>query len=384
MLELSSRTISDAALPRDPEGIFEKVLRQRKILKLIWHLTNRCNYSCSYCYVKVNRFENDLPTEQMLAIADTINDARVATVQLTGGEVLLRPDFLAIVGRLSSEIKLGVATNGSLLTDRIVRALADREAFISISIDHFRHEQNVITRIGADTEALLATVRRLVDAGLKVGVSTVVTRANVQDIEAIASHFRQLGVSIWKAIVLSDLGEATDSGMYARSSLTYDEQEQAIRHLYRLRRELLSTQFEIRSSATPHPAFFETFGQERGCGSSCYCGYVKAVVKHDGGVVPCDSIRYPGDYLHKGFAVPSLLDGGSLRAIFDQSPLFQYWALATAGSVPAGCSNCEYFAQCRGFCRGNSMALAGKPPGLFGPTTECARRTRLRHERGMR
>ena len=85
-----------------------EMLGRRKLLKVIWHLTNRCNFACTYCYVKVNRFQIDLSTDQMLSIADQINAAEAGSVQLTGGEALLRPDMLEILDRLSRGIAISV------------------------------------------------------------------------------------------------------------------------------------------------------------------------------------------------------------------------------------------------------------------------------------
>ncbi len=369
--------------PTPPEvhnGDLEKLLSRRKILKLMWHLTNRCNLACSYCYVKVNRFTTDLPTEKMLEIADRINEAGVGTVQMTGGEVSLRPDLLEIVDRISRKVQIGLATNGSHITPDMARFFAERGVFVSLSIDHVIDARNVLTRKGSDTPLLLANLRILVEAGVKTGVSSVITRANFRDVAALAKHFHELGVYSWKGIVLSYLGEAKDSGMFDRSMLDYAEEEETMKTLYGLRQEYLPTGFQVKTSKGPFPAFYETFAQEKGYGSSCLCGYVKATLKHDGGLVPCDSIQYPEDYWRGGFAIPSVLEGESLNTIFQESALFQYWALATAGVVPVGCNNCSIFDSCRGACRGKSLVRAGNPAGLFGRSEECARNNKIRFE----
>ncbi len=184
------------------------VLGKRKLLKLIWHLTNRCNLGCTYCYVKVNRFHDDLPTDRMLVIADKINESGIPSVQLTGGEVFMRPDVPAIIDRLSGKIRIGVATNGSMMSPEIASSLASRDAFVSISLDHITHALNVLTRKGSDTNVLIENLRMLVRAGVKTGVSTVVTRYNYRDLPQIAEFVYRQGVSSWKAIVLGKIGLA--------------------------------------------------------------------------------------------------------------------------------------------------------------------------------
>lgn len=364
--------------PQDPR--LEQMLSRRKLMKLVWHLTNRCNLACTYCYVKVNRFRSDLPTEQMLSISDQINASGAGSVQLTGGEALLRQDLLTVLDRLSRTISISVNTNGALLTSEMIDALSERKVFVSISLDHYDHALNVRTRKGSPTVELIAHLRRLADAGITTGVSTVVTRYNHHDLGGIAEVLRQSGVSTWKAITVSSIGEAADPGVYGELTISPAEQGRALQTIYDLRQSYASTGFEVKAGVSPHPAFYELFGGEDNQSTSCLCGYVKATIKHDGRMVPCDSIEYPGDYLRAGIRAPSLLTDGTIRDIFRESRLFHYWSMATAGVVPLGCNNCEFFQRCRGFCRGRSLVAAGKVSGLFGPAQDCARNLLLHAE----
>ena len=355
-----------------------EMLGRRKLLKVIWHLTNRCNFACTYCYVKVNRFQIDLSTDQMLSIADQINAAEAGSVQLTGGEALLRPDMLEILDRLSRGIAISVNTNGSLLTPDLIEALAKRTALVSISLDHYDHAVNVRTRKGSPTPELAAHLRALSDAGIETAVTTVVTRYNHRDLARMAEFLRGLGVRTWKALTVSAIGEAADPAVYDGLTLSSAEQDQALRTVYDLRQTYASTGFEVKADISPTPAFYELFANHENPSTSCFCGYVKATIKHDGRIVPCDSIEYPGDFLRAGIRAPSLLTDGTLRDLFRDSALFQYWSMATAGVVPMGCNNCEFFQQCRGFCRGRSLVAAGTVSGLFGPAHahDCARSAR--------
>lgn len=356
----------------------ESMLRRRKLLKVVWHLTNRCNLACTYCYVKVNRFPVNLSTDSMLRIADQINAAEAGSVQLTGGEALLRPDILTILDRLSPGINVSVNTNGVLLSPKLMEAFRARSTFVSISLDHYDPVINALTRRGSPTSELVSNLRQLADAGIETGVTTVVTRYNYRDLTGIAEFLRRLGVNSWKAVTVSRIGEAADPAVYGGLALTSEQASQALHMVYDLRQSYHSTDFEVKADVSPYPAYYELFGSEENQSTSCFCGYVKATIKHDGGVVPCDSIEYPGDYLRSGIQPPSLLTDGNLSEIFRESPLFRYWAVATAGVVPIGCNNCQFFQQCRGFCRGRSLAVAGRISGLFGPAPECAR-TVLHH-----
>ena len=377
-----SRTMSDTSnqpLPPSftPDASLESMLHRRKLLKVVWHLTNRCNFACTYCYVKVNRFTVDLPTGQMLRIADQINAAEAGSVQLTGGEALLRSDIIPILDRLSRAINVSVNTNGALLSPQLIQAFRERNTFVSISLDHYDPGINALTRKGSPTPELVSHLRELADAALDTGDTTVATRYNYRDLGPIAEFLRGLGVSTWMAITVSGIGEAADPAVYGGLALSPEEASRALHTVYDLRQSFASSDFEVKADVSPYPAYYELFGKEKNQSTSCFCGYVKATIKHDGRVVPCDSIEYPGEYLQSGIQPPSLLTDGTLLEIFRESPLFRYWAMATAGVVPIGCNNCQFFQQCRGFCRGRSLVAAGKISGLFGPATDCARNLML-------
>src|SRR5712691_1939112 len=60
--------------------------------------TFRCNLRCAHCYVNepvgARAIEaRELPLERLLALVDEIADAGTLFLLITGGEVLVRPDF---------------------------------------------------------------------------------------------------------------------------------------------------------------------------------------------------------------------------------------------------------------------------------------------------
>ncbi len=354
------------------------VLENRKLIKLIWHVTNRCNFACSYCYVVVNRYKTDLPTEQMFDIVDQINRSGIRALNLTGGEVFTREDILPILERIHPEIRVGIATNGSRITPEIARAMAERDAFASITIDSLDDAVNQSTRVGSDTPRLLENVKLLIDSGVRTGLSVVATRTNAGHIAQMAEHFYRMGAVSWKVGALRNTGEALESHSFSSLALGYEEEERLLNTLYDLRLKYRPLGFEVRASFTPHPVYFEKFASEIGGKSPCLCGYARAVLKHDGGLVPCDAIKYPDDYVKAGFAIPNILQGSELQEAFYESSLFRLWTMATSGAVPVGCNNCSYFDACRGFCRGQSMVRTGTVTGLLGRSTSCARNDKIR------
>lgn len=356
------------------------MLERRKLLKLVWHVTNRCNFNCTYCYVVVNRYHDDMPTSKMLEIADKINATEIQSVQFTGGEVFTRGDMLPIMERLSDRISIGVATNGSLITPKTAEYLASRDVFTSITVDSLDDATNRSTRVGSDTPLLLRNLKLLVKSGVRTGVSSVVSNTNSKTLAEMAEYFFNLGAVSWKANILRNAGEALESSTYGGLALDYQSQETLLRQLYELRLKYKPLGFNVVASTSPYPGYFETFAKDKDRAGSCFCGYTKVDLKFDGGLVPCDGIKYPDDYTKQGFEIPNILDGRSLQEIFRDSKLLRLWSIATSGVVPIGCNDCAFFENCRGMCRGEAMVRQGSPAGLLGFSTGCARNNKIRAE----
>lgn len=110
--------------------------------EVLWSLTGRCNYRCRHCYMSAPHAMLPQPTtEECLRIADQMSEAGVLVVKLTGGECLVRSDFLQIVDRLLAggvQIET-ILTNGAPVTEELLCALEERGAVcgFDVSFDEF-------------------------------------------------------------------------------------------------------------------------------------------------------------------------------------------------------------------------------------------------------
>lgn len=66
-----------------------------------WSVTGKCNFRCRHCYMSAPDAKfGELPHDTVMAIVDDLEKCGVMEVTLTGGEPLVRGDFLEIVDRL--------------------------------------------------------------------------------------------------------------------------------------------------------------------------------------------------------------------------------------------------------------------------------------------
>lgn len=126
-----------------------------------FHVTQRCNLNCSYCYNKENLNKPDmLTTECVKKIIDKLKDINVQHINFTGGEILLRRDIEEIVKYTYDKgISSDILTNG-LLLDKRARLYKYINKFI-ISLDTLDEKNN--ERFGLNIKKLLNILNEIPD-----------------------------------------------------------------------------------------------------------------------------------------------------------------------------------------------------------------------------
>jgi GTP 3',8-cyclase len=150
-------------------------------------VTDRCNERCLYCmpegYKGWAQRADHLSAAQLIAIATAASRFGFKKFRLTGGEPLLRADFLEIargIGALEGLHSLGVSTNGVKLAPLAEPLWAAGVRAVNVSLDaldpaRYRH----IT--GGDVASVLAGIREAQRVGLFVKLNCVLMRGVNED-----------------------------------------------------------------------------------------------------------------------------------------------------------------------------------------------------------
>ena len=165
-------------------------------------VTRRCNLGCQHCYLGSQDQQHalrdrEMSTERVFAVLDEIAAAGCLFLVLTGGEPMVRPDFLDIyVHARRLGLLLTVFTNGTVLDERIVATFErfpPRHVELSIyGASAATHER--ITRAPGSFGKTLAAVRRLHGAGITVKLKTVLMKPNRDELGAMRNLADDLGV----------------------------------------------------------------------------------------------------------------------------------------------------------------------------------------------
>lgn len=157
-----------------------------------FHLTNSCNYNCTYCFGKFPD-KTQLTFKQACAVIDNVAryfsqkgivDGRI---NLAGGEPLLYPHLEELIDYINAYgIKVSVITNGSLLTEETIKGWKDRVCCVGLSVDTSLTETNVaIGRCCKDktisTKQLIRLTQAIHRNGIKLKINTVVSKLNMNE-----------------------------------------------------------------------------------------------------------------------------------------------------------------------------------------------------------
>lgn len=329
---------------------------------LQWHLTQRCNLSCSHCYQEGAPGE-ELSTGQLVEVMDEAQAMLqawrqayglnfVPSCNLTGGEPLLRSDLYEVIAELTGRsFSVHLLSNGVLIDREAARRLADLGvAGVQVSLEGPSLLHEAIRGEGSFNAARRG-VGHLVEAGLAVTLNTTFSRSNLSgfgELVRIARDWRvgRLGFSRLVPVGRGRrlLGQALQPGEVAG--------------LHAQARIWEASGLELVSG---DPLFgLARGGEEADQGplplGGCAAGLGGLTIMPDGGVMACRRLPLSlGNVLRD-----------SLRQIWAAAPLLE--ALRDRGRYQGNCGQCPRWAVCRG-CRAIALAQGGHPladdPGCY-------------------
>lgn len=162
-------------------------------MKLRVCLTDVCNFSCKYCRPGGEgicyEHKSLLSSNELIKLIEILINKGFESVRLTGGEPLLRRDFYEIaksIKKISKLKKLTMVTNGSMLSESIVKRIEDVGfKSITVSLDTI-DRLNFKTLTGKDNLYLVLNgIDLLKKNNINVKINTVVQKSNLSDIKEL-------------------------------------------------------------------------------------------------------------------------------------------------------------------------------------------------------
>lgn len=164
-----------------------------------WAITGKCNYRCKHCYMYSPLARFPEPSfEECCRIIQSMQDAGVRSLALTGGEPLVRTDFLKIVQEIADHgIRVdSIYTNGALVTDQLLDELErlGQKPRFHISFDGLEYHDWLRGIPGAKDSALraIACCRK---HGNSIYAAMCVHRKNRDEMLSTVKFLSSCGVS---------------------------------------------------------------------------------------------------------------------------------------------------------------------------------------------
>ncbi len=313
-------------------------------------VTSACPVACSACYLDAGPGQSapEPDAAALRADLDRLAAMGVFEVAFGGGEALLRHDLVELcqhardVGLLPN-----LTTSGFGLTEALARQLAPLVGQVNVSIDGLGATYRA-ARGWSGADRGLATVRLLRQAGIRVGVNTVLSAPLLEEeggLEVLGRALAAAGAGEWQWLRLKPVGRGRD---------TWDQLAPSPAALATLWPRALALDAELdlalRFDCALVP-FIAAHGPpverlERLGVRGCPGGHGLWARDAAGAWAPCSfAAGHPVDD-----PVTAWADDPTLRAWRDR-----------AATPPEPCASCDYAAVCRGGCRVVAEHLVGDP-----------------------
>ncbi len=335
----------------------------RYIKQAHWSITGKCNYLCKHCYLSAPGAKfGELSHEVCMDIIDQLAECGIMNVSLTGGEPLVRNDFMEIVDALlSKDININqIYSNGALVNENLLNELEKRgiKPQFSISFDGIGWHDWLRGIDGAEEKAINA-FKLLKKHGFSIDVEMCLHKNNMHTLEDTVNLLSELGVESLKTNPVQETGDWTnENGKY---NLTTEE-------LYDIYLDYIPKFLRAGSPLNLHLGGFFLCNKgkkdyiipsvrfdntEKTC-SHALCGHARNVmyIAPDGQLLPC--IPLAG---HNINGKKTFVTDMPLREALSHSDYLSIieTKISTLFEKNKKCSSCEYKYQCGGGCRAQAL-----------------------------
>jgi len=315
---------------------------------IAWETTRKCLLNCRHCRGSAcnKDYEDELTTEECMAVIDSIASFSKPLLILSGGEPMLRDDIYDLAAYANSaNLPVVLATCGHLLTPETVE-LSKKAGILAISasIDGADAETHDAFRgVPGSFDRVVTGLQYARAANFPFQINTTVTRHNINQLEGVFAIAEHLGAMTADLFFLVPTGRGLN---LEDEEISPQEYEETLRWLHEKSGEM---KIGLRISCSPHfsrvKAEIARKTDKPNYGSSgCMAGHGIIFVSHCGIVQPCGFL----DLSCGGLAEYNF----DLRKIYNESKVLS--ALRDRDQYTGKCKICAYWTICGG-CRARAF-----------------------------
>ena len=203
-----------------------------------WHylfeVTRRCNLRCRMCqYISwlenassAEQREGELTTDEWKRVID--QTGRLSFITFTGGEPLMRPDFLELLAYASRKARTHYISNATMLTESAATASVECAPcrlggrglnFIGVSLEGPGEVHDAIRQQSGAFERSTTGIRMLNEVRKRAGkscplvhITTVIQQANMEELEHLPEIVASIGGDVLNLVTESRMHDVTGLG----------------------------------------------------------------------------------------------------------------------------------------------------------------------------
>lgn len=310
-------------------------------------LTSRCNHMCLHCYRLdsniVNRQDDNVDDEQILANATKLVNSGILHIIITGGEPLTKRDLVKKVILLSKEhsVTVSLNTNLTLADDDIISFLQETGTRILVSCPSAIESTFEAITLTKNYSCFKRNLSKVIDAGIKTAVNMVVMKDNLSEIQATAKMIHKLGGASFCVTPVALNMDCPKPQLL----LSENDINQLVSDIIWIESNL-NMKVDI-LDGLPKCLFSPDILSEKHLFlyRRCQAGRTFIAVSPNGDVRPCANCSSSYGNLHES----------SLKEIWNS---MSYWR--SEEIIPVECKGCKWVNRCLGGCRTNAKALTNK------------------------
>ena len=333
-----------------------------------WAITERCNYNCRHCFMMPpNKNSTGEPSLlQCEELIEQFSACGIPEIYITGGEPLIRKDFLSIIDKLiEKNIRITlISTNGALVTDELLLQIKNRginPTFV-VSFDGVGcHDW--IRRAETAEDASIKAIKLIIKHGFSVACEMSVYKGNAHLVTETAQMMRELGVEYFKTFYVANSLRWQAAG--ENQELTFEEYydiclnvlEQAFKREWQMDMKLVAfVHFHYLSKKVD---ILPSKGCEKDHDGTVLCKKARTIlfVAGDGRLLPCNpftATSYGKENWGNAFETP-------LQSLITESEYLSKVnsSIGMLKELNKKCFECKGLKECWGGCRALAYGYTG-------------------------
>lgn len=367
-IDIRKEAISKSVKPIDIQDYNKDIYTWEVVL----YLTNKCNFSCGYCYSKNAREANwkSFDMDRLKKIIQKVMfepSKNSINFLLFGGESFAAFDqmkravefVLEVNRKCKKKVSFSTTTNGSLLNKEKVRFLMDYGIRVGISLDGPEHVHNKHRRSsgGKNTYSeVIEGVNLLKESGISFGIiSTIDDPDYMMD---VFDYFieNQYTTSVKISPFIPE-GSAKTSNINAINEYASRWGKVNLECAKRLIEHNKSNSFKLKENNLANMISHLILDERPDIclRTPCAAGFGMIEFHPDGSIVTCDKTLYSPE-LGVVANIDEVSETISLSELLDNSDLIKKIRSRVASSIPK-CAKCPVQAHCGGACTLGSYDL---------------------------